>query len=138
MNAGRQASAVQVQYETWPYPRVPLLASVPSTHPWQLHCEWLWDRCGSGAAPRHPRIWIAGCGTFQPYVFAVANPQADITATDISAPSLDLARSAAWRVPEARRRLVAGIVRQDPRRGLGRHGAGGTNEAASPAIWISY
>lgn len=61
---------------------------MPSTHPWQLHCDYLWDRCGSGSAPVRPRIWIAGCGTFQPYVFATANPRADIVATDLSHASL--------------------------------------------------
>ncbi len=53
---------------------------------------WLWDRCGSGPAPAQPRIWIAGCGTFQPYAFAVANPRAEIVATDLSATSLRIAR----------------------------------------------
>jgi SAM-dependent methyltransferase len=85
-------AAVQRQYERWPYPHVPLLALVPSTHPWQLHCDYLFDRCGSGAAPKQPRIWIAGCGTFQPYVFGIANPKADILATDLSEHSLRLAK----------------------------------------------
>lgn len=83
---------MKAQYAAWPYPQVPLLAKLPSTHPWELHVSWLWDRCGSGPAPTSPRIWIAGCGTFQPYALAVANPRADIVATDLSEPSLDLAR----------------------------------------------
>ncbi|HEX5051901.1 MAG TPA: methyltransferase [Planctomycetota bacterium] len=86
------AQAVKAQYEAWPYPQVPLLAAVPSTHPWELHTSWLWDRCGSGPAPARPRIWIAGCGTFQPYVLALANPHAEITATDLSATSLAIAQ----------------------------------------------
>lgn len=85
-------SAIARQYAHWPYPRVPLLAGVVSTHPWQLHCDWLWDRCGSGRAPAQPRLWIAGCGTFQPYVFGVANPKAEIIASDRSEPSLAIAR----------------------------------------------
>lgn len=80
------------QYADWPYPSVPLLANVDSTHPWQLHCDSLWDRCNSGAAPARPRIWIAGCGTFQSYVFGIANPRAEIVATDISEPSLERSR----------------------------------------------
>ena len=84
--------AIGRQYAAWPYPTVPLLANVDSTHPWQLHCDSLWDRCGSGPAPAKPRIWIAGCGTFQPYVFGVANPKADIVATDLSEPSLAVAQ----------------------------------------------
>ncbi len=87
-----KATAISRQYAAWPYPQVPLLANVDPTHPWQLHCDSLWDRCGSGPAPARPRIWIAGCGTFQPYVFSIANPRADIVATDLSEPSLRIAR----------------------------------------------
>ncbi len=85
-------TAIRAQYEQWPYPQVPSLASVPSTHPWELHCSWLWDRCGSGPAPARPRIWLAGCGTMQPYVFGLANPHGEIVATDLSETSLQLAR----------------------------------------------
>jgi len=87
-----KAEVMKAQYAAWPYPQVPLLAKLPSTHPWELHVSWLWDRCGSGPAPESPRIWIAGCGTFQPYALAVANPKAEIIATDLSEPSLELAR----------------------------------------------
>ena len=87
-----KSQVLRAQYEAWPYPQVPLLASLPSTHPFELHAAWLWDRCGSGPAPPRPRIWIAGCGTFQPYAFAVANPKAEIVATDLSEPSLRIAR----------------------------------------------
>ncbi len=83
---------MRAQYEAWPYPHVPLLASLPSTHPWELHVDWLWDRSGSGPAPARPRIWIAGCGTFEPYAFAVANPHAEIVASDLSDASLQVAR----------------------------------------------
>jgi hypothetical protein len=69
-----------------------MLAKLPSTHPFELHVAWLWDRCGSGPAPQKPRIWIAGCGTFQPYAFGVANPNAEIVATDLSEPSIAVAR----------------------------------------------
>lgn len=97
MKTSQKSSLMKAQYATWPYPQVPLLAKLPSTHPWELHVAWLWDRCGSGPAPRSPRIWIAGCGTFQPYALAVANPHAEIVATDLSEPSLELARRrCAW------------------------------------------
>lgn len=86
-------AAIRAQYEAWPYPQVPLLASLPSTHPWELHTAWLWDRCGSGTAPSRPRIWVAGCGTFQPYVFGLANPRACVIATDLSERSLHVART---------------------------------------------
>lgn len=90
--SGKGTGTIGQQYAAWPYPAVPLLANVDSTHPWQLHCASLWDRCGSGPAPARPRVWIAGCGTFQPYVFGIADPKAEILATDVSEPSLDRAR----------------------------------------------
>lgn len=97
MTTSTKSRQMQQQYAAWPYPQVPLLAKLPSTHPWELHVDWLWDRCGSGPAPAKPRIWIAGCGTFQPYAFAVANPKAEIVATDLSEPSLAVARRrCAW------------------------------------------
>jgi len=86
-----KSERMRAQYAAWPYPHVPLLARLPSSHPFELHAAWLWDRCGSGPAPARPRIWIAGCGTFQPYAFAVANPGAEIHASDISEPSLRIA-----------------------------------------------
>jgi len=97
MTTSEKSQLMKAQYAAWPYPKVPLLAKLPSTHPWELHVSWLWDRCGSGPAPASPRIWIAGCGTFQPYALAVANPKAEILATDLSEPSLQLARRrCAW------------------------------------------
>lgn len=97
MATAAKSDAMKLQYGDWPYPQVPLLASLPSTHPFELHVAWLWDRSGSGAAPRNPRIWIAGCGTFQPYVFGLANPEAEIVATDLSEPSLRIAeRRCRW------------------------------------------
>jgi SAM-dependent methyltransferase len=92
MASPTKSQVLRAQYEAWPYPQVPLLASLPSTHPWQLHTSWLWDRSGSGEAPARPRIWIAGCGTFQPYAFALANPRAEIVATDLSEASLAIAK----------------------------------------------
>jgi len=92
MTSPTKSQVLRAQYEAWPYPQVPLLASLPSTHPWELHASWLWDRSGSGPAPARPRIWIAGCGTFQPYAFALANPRAEIVATDLSATSLAVSK----------------------------------------------
>jgi hypothetical protein len=87
-----KSATMRAQYTAWPYPQLPLLAGLPSTHPFELHVDWLWDRAGSGPGPVRPRIWLAGCGTFQPYAFAVANPHAEITATDLSEASLAIAR----------------------------------------------
>lgn len=86
-----RVTAVRDQYERWPYPRVPLLARMHREHLWQLNLDWLAPRCGRNL-PVQSRIWLAGCGTFQPYVFARANPQASILATDLSHRSLEIAR----------------------------------------------
>lgn len=85
-------ASVRNQYESWPYPVVPLWASLDRAQLWQLNAAWIADRCGRGPLPERPRIWIAGCGTFQPYVIARANPAAEIVATDLSEASLRLAR----------------------------------------------
>lgn len=87
-----QAQAVQAQYESWPYPRVPLLMQVRREDLWQLNWEWMQHNARHPITTQRPRIWITGCGTFQPYVIALANPHADIIATDISSRSLELAQ----------------------------------------------
>ena len=87
------SALIQAQYQRWPYPQVPLWGRVRSLELFQLHLPHLRARVGmpsSGAG----RIWIAGCGTMQPYLLGKANPKAEILATDISQSSLDRAR---WR-----------------------------------------
>lgn len=97
MAGSERRPGVRGQYEKWPYPQVPRMAGLRRADTWQLNLDYLWDRCGSGAAPAPGRIWIAGCGTFQPYAFGLANPQAEILATDISTASLARARQrCAW------------------------------------------
>jgi SAM-dependent methyltransferase len=85
-------AAVRQQYERWPYPYYPLLAKVQPLTVWQLNASYLAARAGVADPGPRPRIWIAGCGTFQPHVFATANPTAAILATDLSERSLQLAR----------------------------------------------
>ncbi|MEK7286464.1 MAG: methyltransferase domain-containing protein [Nitrospirota bacterium] len=86
------AQKIQDQYHLWPYPNIPLIGSVRQTDTWQINLNYLADRCGVKAPPRRPKILIVGCGTFQPYVFALANPNADILATDFSETSLKIAQ----------------------------------------------
>jgi len=86
--------AIRDQYERWPYPQIPLVGSVRRADTWQLNVSYLKDRCGLPPLPSRPRILIVGCGTFQPYVVALANPNAAILATDISKKSI---RQARWR-----------------------------------------
>ncbi len=83
---------IHKQYESWPYPRFPRLVSVPRHHSWELNLDYLRDRCALPAAPARPRIWVAGCGTFQPYTLGLANPTAQILASDLSTASMDIAR----------------------------------------------
>ena len=86
------SSSVQEQYEKWPYPSVPTVASVPREHLWQIHVNWIRSRCGLAPIKTPPKIWIAGCGTFEPYIFSLANPEAKILASDISEHSLKSAQ----------------------------------------------
>jgi SAM-dependent methyltransferase len=83
---------VKDQYERWPYPAIPRIASVPLEHLWQIHLNWIRGKCGLAPLKYSPKIWIAGCGTFQPYLFSRANPEAQIMASDLSQGSLRIAR----------------------------------------------
>lgn len=80
------------QYEAWPYPRIPLFARLDREQLWQINAAWLAHQCQRKIVEA-PQIWIAGCGTFQPYAFSRANPGSEILATDISQSSLSLAEA---------------------------------------------
>ncbi len=84
---------VRRHYELYPYPHYPLLASVRRCDTYALNLVALWTRF-NGTLPPHEamRILVAGCGSFAPYPFAVANPDAYITALDVSQRSLRRAR----------------------------------------------
>jgi SAM-dependent methyltransferase len=85
--------AVRRHYELYPYPDYPLLASIRRCDSYALSLEALWARFNGSLPPeRKGRILIAGCGSFAPYPFSVANPKAKITALDLSRPSLARAR----------------------------------------------
>ncbi|MSN27307.1 MAG: methyltransferase domain-containing protein [Geobacter sp.] len=84
---------VQKHYQCYPYPRYPLLASVRRCDTYALNLQALWSRFNRRLPPPDAnRILLAGCGTFSPYPFSVANPDASITALDLSRSSLDRAR----------------------------------------------
>lgn len=86
------SNPVQEHYQKYPYPRYPLLASVPRRDTYALNLKALWTRFNRSLPREDARILIAGCGTFSPYPFAVANPGTAITALDISERSLSRAR----------------------------------------------
>ncbi|MSQ02284.1 MAG: class I SAM-dependent methyltransferase [Myxococcales bacterium] len=79
-------------YERWPYPDIPVAASIPRPQLWQLHLDWMRSEAGVGPGPARPRVWVAGCGTWQAYPIARANPTAEVLATDVSEASLRLTR----------------------------------------------
>lgn len=84
---------VQQHYQAHPYPRYPLLASVRRCDTYALNLDVLWSRFNDRRPPADARrILIAGCGTFAPYPWSVANPTAAITALDLSERSLTRAR----------------------------------------------
>lgn len=79
-------------YERWPYPDIPVVASVAAPDLWQLNLDWMRSEAGLGPVGPRPRVWIAGCGAWQSYPVAIANPSAEILATDVSETSLRLTR----------------------------------------------
>lgn len=81
-------SRVRRHYELWPYPHIPLMARVSPEQLWQLNAKWLIAKSAQLPPTPPARIWIAGCGTFQPYLVAQANPGSPILATDWSQRSL--------------------------------------------------
>lgn len=87
------SNPVRKHYQHYPYPHYPLLASVRRCDTYAINLEALWMRFNRTLPPPAARkILIAGCGTFSPYPFSVANPKIDITALDLSEGSLKRAR----------------------------------------------
>lgn len=87
------SETVRRHYEAYPYPHYPLLASVRRCDTYALNLDALWSRFNGVRAPgNRKRILIAGCGSFAPYPFSIANPEAAITALDLSRRSLERAR----------------------------------------------
>ena len=84
---------VRRHYELYPYPHYPLLASVRRCDTYALNLTALWTRFNGELPPRAAeRILIAGCGSFAPYPFSQANPDAEIIALDLSSRNIRRAR----------------------------------------------
>lgn len=87
------SNPVQAHYQKYPYPHYPLIASVRRCDTYALNLDALWSRFNRTLPPPHAKkILIAGCGSFAPYPWAVANPDVQITALDLSERSLRRAR----------------------------------------------
>lgn len=85
--------AVRQHYETHPYPRYPLLASIRRSDTRHLKLSELWEKWNGCKLPKTNRqILIAGCGSFAPYPFSLANPDCRITALDLSGATIKRAR----------------------------------------------
>lgn len=84
---------VRLHYELYPYPDYPLFASVRRCDTYANNLSALWARFNGEIPPKSlRRILIAGCGSFAPYPFAVANPGTAVTALDLSEKSLRRAK----------------------------------------------
>lgn len=84
---------VQTHYQSYPYPRYPLIASVHRPDTYALNMDALWARFNRMLPPPEAKsILISGCGTFAPYPWAVSNPDVPIVALDLSERSLRRAR----------------------------------------------
>lgn len=87
------SNQIQLHYQNYPYPHYPLLASVRRCDTYALNIDALWRRFNFTLPPPGSRkILIAGCGTFAPYPWAIANPDVPVTALDLSPRSLRRAR----------------------------------------------
>lgn len=84
---------VKTHYQNYPYPNYPLIASVRRCDTYALNLQVILAHFnGFLPSPEAKKILIAGCGTFAPYPWAVANPDVKITALDLSERSLRRAR----------------------------------------------
>ena len=87
------SNPVRKHYQCYPYPQYPLIASVRRCDTYSLNLNALWCRFKGNLPPADAKkILIAGCGTFAPYPWSVANPDSKITALDLSKRSLRRAR----------------------------------------------
>lgn len=81
--------AVRHHYEHHVYPRYSLLASVRRCDTYALSLPALWGAFNGSRPPAGAmRILLAGCGSFSPYPTALANPESEIAALDLSRSSL--------------------------------------------------
>lgn len=88
------SQAVQKLYDTYPFPPEPLLNDAPPGYNWRWHWVAAYNFC-TGQKPQHEKVRIldAGCGTGVSTEYLMyLNPDADITAIDISGQALGVAQ----------------------------------------------
>ncbi|TWJ32445.1 class I SAM-dependent methyltransferase [Geobacter argillaceus] len=84
---------VRHHYEHHVYPHYGLLASVRRCDTYALNLSALWGAFNGCLPPSEARrMLLAGCGSFSPYPTALANPEREIVALDLSRRSLQRAR----------------------------------------------
>ncbi len=88
------AQAVAKLYDTYPFPPEPLLDAPPPGYNWRWHWPAAYSFCtGRRPAQAAVRILDAGCGTGVGTEYLVhLNPQAQVTAIDLSAGALAVAQ----------------------------------------------
>uniref|UniRef100_B8HPB0 Methyltransferase type 11 n=1 Tax=Cyanothece sp. (strain PCC 7425 / ATCC 29141) TaxID=395961 RepID=B8HPB0_CYAP4 len=88
-------AAVQRLYDTYPFPPEPLLDEPPPGYNWRWHWQAAYSFCtGRKPAQDKVRILDAGCGTGVGTEYLChLNPQAQITAIDLSAKALSVAQT---------------------------------------------
>ena len=87
------SNPVQEHYQSYPYPKYPLIASVRRCDTYAINLSALWCRFNKQLPPASAKkILLAGCGTFAPYPWSLANPDSQITALDFSRRSIQRAR----------------------------------------------
>ncbi|NJK61080.1 MAG: class I SAM-dependent methyltransferase [Oscillatoriales cyanobacterium SM2_1_8] len=97
-------AAVAQLYDTFPFPPDPVLDEAPPGYNWRWSWPAAYAFCTGGQLPppTPPRILDAGCGSgVSTEYLAHLNPTADITAIDISAGTLNVARERARRTCDA-------------------------------------
>ena len=81
--------AIRRHYEQHVYPHYNLLASVRRCDTYALSLPALWGAFNASRPPGEAmRILLAGCGSFSPYPTALANPESEVVALDLSRSSL--------------------------------------------------
>jgi SAM-dependent methyltransferase len=86
--------AVKRLYDTYPFPPDPLSDDPPPGYNWRWHWQSAYNFClGKLPKKNNPRILDAGCGTGVSTEYLLhLNPEADVTAIDISTGALAVAK----------------------------------------------